>query len=113
MRQLDREDLIVPATRYYMGRQSIAVTAHCQALSAAWPELSRGTQETIRRDLEEAFRRDDAMRADEKCSPSYYPLGCDIDREAWDLVRAAWRSPADVRAQQMADFANETKGVAR
>lgn len=89
-RTLDREDLIVPATRYYMGRQTIGVTAHCRALANMWHALSPGTRDTLRRDIEEAFRRDDAMRADPVCSPSYYPLGADIDREAWELVRQAW-----------------------
>lgn len=89
-RALDREDLIIPATRYYMGRRTIGVTAHCYALARAWPDLSRNVQDIIRRDLEEEFRRDDAMRADEKCSRSYYPLGDDCDREAWEMVRAAW-----------------------
>lgn len=90
MRALDRDDLLVPATRYYMGRQTIAVTAHCEALAAAWPVLPKQIKDTIRRDLEDAFRNDDRMRADPVCSPSYYPLGADMDRRAWELVRSAW-----------------------
>lgn len=98
-RALDREDLLVPATRYYMGRRTIGVTAHCEALAAAWLELPKGVKDTIRRDLEDAFRRDDAMRADPVCSTSYYPLGADIDRRAWEFVRSAW----------LADSSNEVR----
>lgn len=92
MRNLNRDDLLIPATRYYMGRQTIATTAHAQALAEKWHLIKPSIRNVIRTDLEEAFRRDDAMRADPACSPSYYPLGGDMDREAWEQVRKAWLS---------------------
>jgi hypothetical protein len=92
VRNLDRDDLLIPATRYYIGRQTIATTAHAQALAEKWNEINPNVRNVIRTDLEDAFRRDDLMRADPVCSPSYYPLGADVDREAWERVRKAWLS---------------------
>ncbi len=90
MRNLDINDLLVPATRYYMGRMTIGATMHARTLAEKWQEIPQNVRNVIRTDLEDAFRRDDAMRADPVCSPHYYPLGGDIDREAWEEVRKAW-----------------------
>ena len=92
MRNFVIDDLLIPATRYYMGRMTIATSMHAHRLADNWQDIPQNVRNVIRTDLEDAFRRDDSMRADPVCSPSYYPLGADIDREAWEQVRKAWLS---------------------
>lgn len=87
---LSAAELLIPATRYYIGRMTIHTTVHAQALARGWRSIPQNVRNVIRTDLEDAFRRDDAMRADPVCSASYYPLGGDVDREAWEEVRKAW-----------------------
>lgn len=65
----DVEDLLVSATRYMLGRKTYAVALHCDALAEAWPQLSSWARETIRRDVERAFERDDWARAEGKEHP--------------------------------------------
>ncbi len=89
-RYFDQRELFVAAFRYYLGRRTIAVTFFARALAKAWSEIEEGTREIIVRELEEAFKRDDEMRADPICSKSYYPLGHDCDREAWEEVRKCY-----------------------
>lgn len=84
----DVEDLLVSATRYMLGRKSYAVALHCDALAEAWPQLSSWARQTIRRDVERAFRRDDWARAEGK---ERLPLGMDCDRASWEKVRRAWQ----------------------
>lgn len=93
---LSAAELLIPATRYYMGRMTIHTTVHAQALARNWRSIPQNVRNVIRTDLEDAFRRDDAMRADPVCSPSYYPLGGDVDREAWEEVRKAWLADPSV-----------------
>jgi hypothetical protein len=84
----DVEDLLVSATRYMLGRKTYAVAPHCDALAEAWPQLSSWARETIRRDVERAFERDDWARAEGK---EHLPLGMDCDRASWEQVRRAWQ----------------------
>lgn len=101
-------ELLVPATRYYMGRMTIGTTAHAHALATNWHEIPENVRKVIRTDLEDAFRRDDVMRADPACSAIYYPLGADIDRAAWEQVRKAWSSSVDTPAAGHADDLRRT-----
>ena len=94
---LSSAELLIPATRYYIGRMTIHTTVHAQALARGWSSIPQNVRNVIRTDLEDAFRRDDAMRADPVCSPSYYPLGGDVDREAWEEVRKAWLADPSVQ----------------
>lgn len=81
------DDFIFWSFRYFLGRMTIATCAFAQDLAKAWEYLNDRTKEQIKKELEQAFERDDEMRADEKCSGRYYPLGMDCDRKAWELVR--------------------------
>ena len=84
----DAHGLIIGATRYYMGRMTIAACHFARyELPAAWPDMQTGTKAVIRRDLESAFESDDNARAR---GQNYRPLGMDCDRKAWEAVRAAW-----------------------
>ena len=82
--------MLIAATRYYMGRTTIHASYFAKhELAVAWPRIPQHTQQVIRRDLEEAFKDDDASRAR---GDTYRPLGMDCDREAWECVRRAWES---------------------
>lgn len=84
------DDLVFWAFRYFMGRMTIHTCCFAEELARAWKHLDARIKALIRKELDEAFRKDDAMRADEQCSTSYYPLGMDCDRAAWELVREAY-----------------------
>jgi hypothetical protein len=73
--------------RYYVGRMSYAVSDFCSLLIANWETLPERTRNLIKRDLEEAFKRDDEAREDGR---EYLPLGHDCDRAQWMRVRALW-----------------------
>lgn len=81
------EMMVIAATRYFIGRRTISTTVWAQELCAAWEQIPESARNIIRRDLEEAFRRDDAARAR---GEQHKPLGMDCDREAWEEVRAKW-----------------------
>lgn len=84
----DLDDLIMSATSYYLGRSTINVSAFCDSLVRAWPNLGHGTQGYIQRVVEEAFRRDDIARDGDWSGP--LPLGHDTDRAEWRKVRQCW-----------------------
>ena len=90
-------DLWLGATRYYIGRMSASVDGFCTLLIQEWGTLPVAVRGLIRRDVEEAFGRDDYQRAAQwlKPSMSVYALGHDCDRESWSRVRALW-DPAAV-----------------
>lgn len=108
------EELIIPATRYYLGRRTIAAVCHAQALALHWYEIPERLRVILRRDIEEVIKLDDEARAryearssgandkhDEGCrSFSFetlsYPLGDDCDRDAWCSVQKAWTNPPSV-----------------
>ncbi len=87
--------LWVGATRYYLGRMTYAVSDYCQMLIKHWPQLPRGTQFIITRDIDEAFAKDDADRARGQEFRGYGALGMDTDRASWEQVRALWSQPHD------------------
>jgi hypothetical protein len=78
----------VNVVRYAIGRSTYAVQETVDWVIANWDKFSGDAREVIRRDLEEAFRRDDMIRAG---GGEYYrPLGMDCDRGDWERVRALW-----------------------
>ena len=88
--ELDRNELLVPATRYYIGRMTIAAVTHARALAAQWQEIPQNVRNSLRAELEDAFRYDDELRTNTKHADGCYYLGTDIEREAWEDVRKAW-----------------------
>lgn len=81
------DDLIMSATSYYLGRQTISVDAHCQCLIRAWPRLSQGVREYVQRIVEDVFRREVILR---EMDPDFNPFGDACDRESWVNVRKCW-----------------------
>jgi hypothetical protein len=73
--------------RYHVGRQSSAVSDFCQALIQAWKTIPENCQNLIKRDLEEAFTRDDNDRASKS---RVMALGDNCDRAEWEQVRKLW-----------------------
>ena len=80
-------DWVIVAFRYYVGRTTISAYLFTEDLARAWDSLPAGTQSIIQRELEDKFRRDDEARASHD---PYLPLGMDVDRVAWELVRKAY-----------------------
>ena len=87
-------DLWLGATRYYLGRMTASVESFCRLLIQEWGTLPVAVRGLIRRDVEEAFGRDDYQRFNATLSGPY-PLGQQCDRESWSRVRALW-DPAAV-----------------
>ena len=86
-------ELVFWAFRYFLGRRTIATCAFADSLAAAWPHIEPRTQDAIKRELDDAFRRDDDLRANSKTESRYaFPLGADCDREAWEGVRRAYNT---------------------
>ena len=85
----DADSLVFAAFRYYLGRMTISACGFAETLARAYPYLSESVQDIIAEELEDEFRRDDDARA--KGKKTYFPLGMDCDREAWEKVRAAYK----------------------
>ena len=83
------DQIIHAAFRYYLGRMTIHTCCFAEDLAKAWPYLDERVAGMIRRELGEAFERDDKARADTSIHGGYLTLGHDCDRAAWELVRAA------------------------
>ena len=90
-------ELVFWAFRYFLGRRTIATCAFADSLAAAWPHIEPRTQDAIKRELDDAFRRDDDYRANNSASRHNYPLGMNCDRDAWEGVRLAYNAPGDSR----------------
>jgi hypothetical protein len=79
--------MVIAATRYCLGRMTYVVGECASWLIKIWPLLSEQTKAIVQRDIEEAFARDDADRADgRECKA----LGWDCDRREWERVRKLW-----------------------
>ena len=87
LRGFDPHTLLIAATRYFLGRMTISTCAHAEELAAAWPNIPESTRIFLRLDIEREFELDDKARAR---GDDYKPLGMDMDRAAWEKVRAAW-----------------------
>ena len=82
------ELMALAAVRYCLGRMTYIVGDCADWLCAAWDELPEGVRAIIKRDVEEAFTRDDEDRASGR---DYKALGHDCDRESWERVRKLWK----------------------
>ena len=88
-------DLWLGATRYYTGRMSASVDSFCTLLIQEWPTLPASVRGLIRRDVEEAFVRDDSQRAIYGNQRGIvFALGHDCDRDSWTRVRQLWDAEA-------------------
>lgn len=84
-------ELVFWSFRYFLGRQTIATCCFAQELARNWNEIDERNRKLIQRELEEAFRHDDEIRAEPMQScPDWKPLGADCDRQCWELVRKAY-----------------------
>lgn len=72
------------AFRYYLGRQTYAVSDFCELLIQEWSALPRYTQDLIRKELAKEIERDSEAREQ---NLSFYPLGQDCDRAEWLRVQ--------------------------
>ncbi len=79
--------MVIAATRYCLGRMTYIVGECASWLIKTWPLLSQQTQNIIKRDIEEAFARDDE---DREAGRDYKALGWDCDRAEWARVRKLW-----------------------
>ena len=73
----DAVEMLICATRYYTGRSTIAASIWADDLARHWASLPKGARTVIKRDLENAFERVNA-------------LGDGCDRVMWEKVRDAW-----------------------
>ena len=80
--------MVIAAVRYCIGRMTYIVSDCADWVIANWKDWPKHTKEIIRRDLEDAFKRDDVARAEQS---GYKPLGCDCDRQQWERVRSLWK----------------------
>lgn len=81
--------MVIAATRYCIGRMTYIVGDCADWLIGIWPALDEKTRNIIRRDLEEAFYRDDE---DREAGRDYKALGHDCDRAEWMRVRKLWET---------------------
>jgi hypothetical protein len=81
-------DLIHSTFRYCLGRQTAYSATFAQNLAEAWPLLPPTVANLIRWELNKAFADDDLAR-EHGWKP--FPLGQDMDRAAWELVRKAYQ----------------------
>lgn len=83
-------DLMFWTFRYFVGRQTIAASQFARALADCWEHLNPRIQALIKRELNNIFEEDDKARSSKDLQYEFYPLGSDIDRENWELVRQAY-----------------------
>ena len=81
--------MVIAAFRYCLGRMTYIVGDCASWLIKIWPYLSKETQNIIKRDLEEAFTRDDE---DREAGRDFKALGHDCDRAEWSRVRKLWEN---------------------
>ena len=68
------------AFRYYLGRQTYAVSDFCELLAQEWNNLDSRTQTLILKELKEAIKEDDDSRLEGR---DFHRLGDDCDRAEW------------------------------
>ena len=83
----NKNDLIMSATAYYLGRRTISVDAHCQAVVRAWPNLAQGVRDYIQTIVEATFNQELNMQ---RIGRDWSPFGDACDRESWCKVRECW-----------------------
>lgn len=92
----DEESILVFALRYALGRMSTAPSVVVGRLKEVWDSLTESTQQSIIREVEEAFTRDDMHRRrhpEVEDETNTRPLGWDCDRATWQELRALWQIP--------------------
>lgn len=83
-----RDDLMaVAAVRYCIGRQTYIVSDCADWLIDQWGNIDPRMQVVIKRDVEDAFTRDDE---DRERGSDYKALGANCDRQQWERVRKLW-----------------------
>lgn len=87
-------DLMFWTFRYFVGRQTIASCQFARALADCWEHLNPRIQALIKKELNSIFEEDDKARSSKDLQYMFYPLGSDIDRENWELVRQAYSNIA-------------------
>lgn len=93
-----RDDMMaIAAVRYCLGRMTYITSDCSEWLLQQWPNIKPNARTVIRRDIEEAFARDDEAR---EAGDSYKPLGWDCDRAVWQKVRELWAPNAALTGQQ-------------
>lgn len=75
------------AVRYCIGRRTYITSDCADWLCDVWDSLPENARRIIKRDIEEAFERDDADRSE---GSQYKALGDDCDRKSWERVKALW-----------------------
>ena len=83
----DAVEMLICTTRYYTGSRTISASTWAEDLAQHWASLPEGARIVIKRDLENAFERDNTSRQNRE---KYHALGDDCDRVMWEKVRAAW-----------------------
>jgi hypothetical protein len=83
----NKNDLIMSATAYYLGRRTISVDAHCEALVRAWPNLCESVRDYIKRIVEATFDQESNIQ---RIGRDWSPFGDACDRESWCKVRECW-----------------------
>ena len=104
--------MALAAFRYCLGRMTYIVSDCADWLVDRWPQFPPNVQALIRRDLEEAFAKDDEDRA---TGASFKALGWDCDRAEWEKVRALWageQPPAQPCEMAPAELAYRMKWLA-
>jgi len=81
------ETMVIAAFRYCLGRMTYIVEDCCDWLIEQWPNFGERTKELIRKELEQAFIRDDEAR---EPRDTYLPLGHDRARSQSERVRKLW-----------------------
>lgn len=87
LKHFDNKMLLIGAFRYFLGRMTISVHTFCRELSNAWVDLPEDIQDQIKKELDQEFVCDDRARA---MNTKYKPLGMDMDRRSWEMVRNAY-----------------------
>lgn len=71
------------AFRYYLGRQTYAVSDFCKLLTQEWDNLDLYTQTLLLKELRKAIKDDDKDRLE---GSKFHTLGDDCDRAEWLAV---------------------------
>ena len=90
--------LVFHSFRYYLGRKTIAANGFAKTLAKNFHLIDNRLQDLIKWDLEHEFERDDWSR---KMDHRIHPLGQDMDREAWQMVRDVYTEHIDGSTNRM------------
>jgi hypothetical protein len=80
--------MAVCAVDYCLGRQTYITCMCADWLDEVWSSLPERAQYLIKRNVEEAFDKDDHARV----VGGKWALGSDCDRAEWERVRKLWEA---------------------